>query len=143
MTDAADATVSSSPTFSFSQRLGSVTFEVDGRADGSFAGTRNGVRLFDCSGNTRVITNEQGVVTAVVGASGVAVDVTIAIPGLAKPLSLTVAPNDEWSVLIRKGAPAQAHLTRQVPFTPPFGLTPTNCTQGPEHDSCVPTPPQR
>ena len=142
VTGAPDAAESSSPTFSFSQRLGSVTFKVDGGADGSFAGTRNGVRLFDCSGNTRVVTNEEGVVTAVVGASRVAVDVTITIPGL-KPLSLTVAPNDEWSVLIRKGAPAQAHLTRQVPFTLPFGVTPTNCTQGPDHDSCVPTPPQR
>ena len=128
-------------TFSFSQRLGSVTFKADGLADGAFSGTRNGVRLFECSGNTRVITDEAGVVTGVVGASTATVDVTLTIPGLALPLSLTVAPNDEWSILLRKGAPAQVHLARQVPFTLPFGVTPTNCTQGPGHDSCVPTPP--
>ena len=57
------------PTFVFTQRLGNIVFRLDSLANGTFMGTRNGVQVFECTGNTRVVTDADGFVTGVVGAS--------------------------------------------------------------------------
>ena len=46
----------------------------------------------------------------------VSADVALALPGLAAPLALHVAPNEEWAV---QGA-APPTLARKTPFTPPY-----------------------
>ena len=123
------------PAFTFTQRLGGVVFTITSRTNGTFVGTRNGALVFECSGNTRVVTGLGGAVLAVVGASATVQAVALRLPGTAQPLLLTVAPNEEWA--IHGNTPS---LTRKVAFTLPHGVTPTNCTQGPSHDSCVVPP---
>jgi hypothetical protein len=104
------------PAFNFSQRLGPLLFVARGYGNGSFAGELNGRPLFSCTGSVRVVANENGTVTGVVGAGADAADVALALPELAAPLVLHVAPNEEWAV---QGA-APPTLARKTPFTPPY-----------------------
>ena len=105
------------PAFTFTQRLGSATFHLAGLANGTFRGTRNGALVFECTGNTRVVTDSDGVVTGVVGVSTATEEVLLRLPGAEQPLQLAVAPNEEWAI---RGDRAPS-LVRKVPFTPPFG----------------------
>ena len=104
------------PAFVFEQRLGGAAFRLEGFANGTFAGSRNGTPLFWAQGSVRVVTGLDGVVTGVVGAGAARAAVTLGLPGAAPPLALDVAPNEEWAV---DGA-APPRLARKVPFTPPF-----------------------
>jgi hypothetical protein len=104
------------PAFVFEQRLGDNVFRLDGFANGTFLGSRNGVPLFDAHGSTRIVTTLDGAVTAVVGASAAQVTVTLTLSGASSPLQLEVAPNEEWAI---DGVKAPV-LARKVPFTPPF-----------------------
>jgi hypothetical protein len=104
------------PAFNFSQRLGPLLFTARGFGNGTFAGELNGRPLFSCAGSARVVADVNGAVTGVVGAGADAADVALALPGLAAPLALHVAPNEEWAV---QGA-APPTLARKTPFTPPY-----------------------
>ena len=103
-----------SPSFVFSQQLGGAQFRLEGFANGTFAGSRNGAPLFWAQGSARIVTSLDGVVTGVIGASAAPAAVTLGLPGAA-PLVLEVAPNEEWVV-----SGAGTRLARKVPFTPPF-----------------------
>ena len=105
------------PAFTFTQRLGSAFFRLQGNGNGTFAGTRGGTPLFECVGSTRVVTDAEGKVTSVVGASTATQTVRLRLPGAALPVVITVAPNQEWA--IRDGSPPA--LVRHVPFVRPFG----------------------
>ena len=131
------------PMFNYTQQLGSATFTLESFHNGSFVGLRNGVRVFECLGNTRVVTSVDGSVTSVVGVAPTTQTVVLSLhaPGTATTTTttttttrITVAPNEEWAV----GSGGTATLVRKTPFIAPFGVTPTNCTQGSQHDSCVP-----
>jgi hypothetical protein len=133
------------PPFSFTQQLGAVRYRLDSFANGSFTGSLDGRRIFECSGNTRVVTSLDGRLLGVVGAAAATVSVSIRALGGALPedggqavsaaTTLTVRPNQEWSL---DGSRGEGVLGRHAPFTAPFGISPTNCTQGTSHDSCVP-----
>jgi hypothetical protein len=104
------------PAFTFEQRLGDAVFRLDGFANGSFTGSRNGAPLFWARGSTRIVTRVDGAVVGVVGAGAVQAEVVLQLPGAARPLALTVAPNEEWGI----NGSAAPILARKVPFTPPF-----------------------
>lgn len=112
---AADA--ASRPSFVFEQQLGvGALYRLDGFANGTFVGSRNGEPLFWAQGSARVVTTLDGTVTRVVGASDAPSTVTLRLAGSSSPLDLYVSPNEEWAI---DGA-AAPELSRKVPFTPPF-----------------------
>ena len=103
--------------FTFTQTLGTNVFTIAAfEKNASFVGRRNGVLLFECSGNTRLITGVNGVVTGVVGASSKTESVVLRVPGQSALTTLIVAPNEEWTIA-NDGRPSR---TRKVPFTMPF-----------------------
>ena len=107
------------PTFTFEQQLGKSAFKLKGAGDGSWVGSRNNVELFSCSGSTRVVTDGvTGNVISILGASSEkAVAVELKLPGVAKVIALTVAPNEEWAVDSSTGT---ATRVKSVAFTLPF-----------------------
>lgn len=102
--------------FTFEQRMGGAVFRLDGFANGTFTGSRDGVPLFWARGSTRIVTRFDGAVVGVVGAGAEKVEVDLQLPGGGAPLVLTVAPNEEWGI----NGPAAPVLARKVPFTPPY-----------------------
>ena len=75
-----------------------------------------GQLLFTCTGEARVVTDPAGAVILVVGVLPTPVHVSLALPGGAPPVELTIHPNEEWAV----GSGGAATLARRVPFTAPF-----------------------
>jgi hypothetical protein len=101
-------------TFIATQQLGDTLFQLAGHSNGTFAGVRNGARIFAVAGNTRIVTDFSGTVTRVIGASAAAEAVELQLPtGF---LKLEVQPNEEWAI---SGA-APPVLARKVPFVEPF-----------------------
>ena len=103
--------------FTFAQQLGANVFQLQGFANGTFAGSRNGAAVFSGAGAIRVVTDFEGAVTGVVGASAATEEVQLLLPAAGAPLKMTVAPNEEWAVDSGGGAPT---LIRKVPFVAPF-----------------------
>ena len=103
--------------FTFEQQLGATVYQLTGFANGTFSGAINGIVAFSVSGGgARVITDFQGAVTRVVGASAATQQLQLALPGAATPLALVVAPNEEWAI---SGA-APPVLARKTPFVAPY-----------------------
>ena len=93
------------------------TNQLTGFANGTFSGAINGIVAFSVSGGgARVITDFQGAVMRVVGASAATQQLQLALPGAATPLALVVAPNEEWAI---SGA-APPVLARKTPFVAPY-----------------------
>ena len=113
-------TSGTAPAFSFTQQLGSEVFVITSQKNGSFTGHRNGALVFECSGNTRVVTDTDGVVTAVVGVSAKTQRVRLQLAADTGPMTLTVAPNEEWAIADPPSG-ADPVLSRKVPFNLPFG----------------------
>jgi hypothetical protein len=114
-----------SAAFVYEQRLGSSVWRAEGWGNGTFAGSRDGQRLFVCTGRARVVVDlggggggggGGGAVTGVVGASAATEAVALLLPGSAAPLQLQLEPNTEWTV----DGDAPPVLARRVPFTPPY-----------------------
>jgi hypothetical protein len=108
------------PSFSFVQELHTATFTLDGSSTASFQGKRNGLLLFKCTRNARVITDAKtGLVTGVWGVLATPVQVELHLPGLRAPLIQTVEPNEEWMLTTSSAGP-KLTLARKVPFTAPY-----------------------
>ena len=110
-------TTTMTPTFVFTQTLGTSVYQLEGFTNGTFVGQLNGVYLFSVvGGQGRIVTGLDGVVIGVIGASSFTETLQLSIPNVIQPIILTVAPNEEWSIM----GNATPTRTRQVPFSPPF-----------------------
>eukprot|EP00039_Didymoeca_costata_P000843 m.47522 g.47522 ORF g.47522 m.47522 type:complete len:592 (-) comp10510_c0_seq1:70-1845(-) len=98
----------------FTQRLGMQNFTQNIEGPAKFGGYLDGWNLFTCEpASVRVRTDLYGNVMSVIGISSTTENVVLHIGSMT--YSLTVKPNEEWSVY----ANGTATLARSVPFTMP------------------------
>jgi hypothetical protein len=117
-------------TSAFTQVLGHEAYTLVLMDDGTCRGTRstdgNGSAvLFEAAGTLRVVTDLAGAVIEIWGISNTTQTVTVALPDpvrravLLPPLSVSLAPNDEWGVAMNSNGP-QTTIKRKTSFYPPF-----------------------
>lgn len=119
-----NATVTTLASSNYSQVIGVDTFSlvVDGA---TMKGLKNGGTLFSCGVGVRVVTTYAGVVSGLVGISKAPVTVQLTSSAHGSALvSLTVKPNEEWSLSASAGPHSTQQpttkLVRAAPFVAPF-----------------------
>jgi hypothetical protein len=119
-----NTTAPTSFTSNYSQVIGADTFSlvVDG---GTMKGFKNGEELFSCGVGVRIVTSHSGTVIGLVGIAQAPVKVQLTSLAHGSALvSLTVKPNDEWSLSASAGTQVIPQVTtklvRSAPFVAPF-----------------------
>jgi hypothetical protein len=110
------------PRFNYTQVLGAAHFTLaaDGGGDNStFKGFADSTLLFECTSNSRVVTDAEGNVVGVWGVLTKSVAVRLMIPGKGV-VTQQVGPNEEWELTAATAGSALAlKLVRRVPFVLP------------------------